>query len=95
MNAWIERYVTWSHEVYVCADSPTPTPQQAYVLRAIHFRVVKEEYEIAGEPIPEAVWRDKAPDIHVERHLFRLIHGLPGSGKSKLIAWLIQYLDEV
>ena len=65
------------------------------MLRTIHFRVVKEEYEIAGEPIPEAVWSDKAPDIHVERPSFRLIHGLPGSGKSKLIEWLKQYFEKV
>ena len=41
------------------------------------------------------MWNDKPPDIHVERLLFRLTHGLPGSGKSKLIAWLKQYFDEV
>ena len=95
LSEWVERYQRWTQQVYEDKNTPTPTREQRHVLLTVHFRIVKEEYELAGEPIPEAIWSSKPPDINVERPLLRLTHGLPGSGKSKLIEWLKQYFELV
>ena len=36
-----------------------------------------------------------ASDVSQWEPLFRMIHGLPGSGKSKLLLWLRTYYEEV
>ena len=56
---------------------------------------MKEAYELAQEARPASVWRDKPDDVNVDLPLLRLIHGLPVSGKSKLIQWLRQHFEEV
>ena len=50
---------------------------------------------LAEEDIPRIVWDSKPAGIDVERPLLRLVHGLPGSGKSKLIEWLKMYFEDV
>ena len=37
----------------------------------------------------------RKPDVEVGTPLFRMVHGLPGSGKSRLIKWLKEYFEEV
>ena len=73
----------------------TPTAQQEHVLYTVHFRALTEEYALAGEDIPDAIWRCKPPAVNVGMPLLRLIHGLPGSGKSELMKWLKQYFENV
>ena len=71
--------------LFVDKSTPCPTEEQKQVLLALHFRIVKEEYETLQEPIPEEVWNTKPDDMVVDLPLLRLVHGLPGAGKSKLI----------
>ena len=61
----------------------------------VHFRTIKEEYELAKEPLPQSTWNTKPLDMDVATPLFRLIHRLHGVGKSKLLEWLRQYFEEV
>ena len=78
-------------DVYGDPDTLTPTEEQAAVLPVVHERVVKAEYELAGEQPPSSV----AASMDVERPLLRLVRGLWGSGKSKPIALLKRYFQEV
>ena len=93
-NDWKSRYASWCEKVYVDAATHIPTPRQKYVLQTLHFRMVKEQYEILQENY-EHLWREKPDDIHVDNPLFRLVHGLPGSGKSQVLLWIKQYFEEV
>jgi hypothetical protein len=93
-NEWKIRYAVWHHKTYVDAASPTPTIKQQYVLETIHYRTVKENYELLQEDYTD-IWQAKPADIHVDIPLLRLIHGLPGSGKSKLLLWIKEYFEEV
>ena len=54
-----------------------------------------EEYDTLGEPIPEEVWNTKPDNVVVDLPLLRLVHGLPGAGKSKVILWIKSYLEDV
>ncbi len=94
VNEWEARYDTWYEKVYISADTHTPTPKQQHVLQTLHDRMVKEHYEILQEDYAE-VWRSKPDDVQVEEPLLRLIHGLPGSGKSQLLLWHKEYFEEV
>ena len=95
LGEWRERYRTWARCVFENRSTHTPTPRQAHVLHTIHYRTVQEEYDIACEPVPEEVWQGKPPDVEVGMPLFRMVHGLPGSGKSRLIKWLKEYFEQV
>ena len=94
-TAWIKRYQTWFQNVFVDKTTHCPTEEQKKVLLALHCRIVKEEYETLQEPIPEEVWSTKPDDMVVDLPLLRLVHGLPGAGKSKVILWLKSYMEEV
>ena len=54
-DGWVERYERWANDVYEKQDTPTPTKQQAHVLLSTHFRVLKEEYEVLEQKVPEAM----------------------------------------
>ena len=82
-DAWIPRYTQWAYDVFKDAKTDTPTEAQREVLLTVHFRAVKEEYEFLGEPVPQEVWHDLPTTCNISKPLLRLIHGLPGSGKSK------------
>ena len=91
---WVPRYTEWSKDLYENAATHTPTPNQKHVLETIHFRVVKENYELLHEDY-SSIWAAKPADIQVEEPLLRLVHGLPGSGKSKLLLWIKDYFRTV
>ena len=95
MGEWVARYERWEYEVFRNEKTLTPTPQQAVILGTVHMRVLKEEYELAGEAMPEQFARSALAHTSVERPLLRLVHGLPGSGKSMVIIWLKQYFEDV
>ena len=63
-------------------------------METIHYRTVKENYELLEEDYAD-IWQTKPADVHVDIPLLRLIHGLPGSGKSKLLLWIKEYFEEV
>ena len=85
---WKSRYETW-HEYLLKGtlgifDKPIiPTQQQLLIIDAVHNRCVLDHAE---ERSSQACQTDP---------FLRLIHGLPGSGKSKVIEWLKQYFQEV
>ena len=58
--------------------------------KVIHDRCVLE-YNI--ENAEAAVQADR--QAKAQEPLFRLIHGLPGSGKSQILKWLRSYFNEV
>ena len=92
-DAWIPRYRQWAFNVFRDPQSDTPTDAQSKVLLTVHFRAVKEEYELLGEVVPRKVWDELPSECNISKPLLRLIHGLPGSGKSKLLHWLKEYFD--
>ena len=94
-DAWIPRYTQWAYDVFKNAKTDTPTEAQREVLLTVHFRAVKEEYEFLGEAVPQEVWEDLPKTCNISKPLLRLIHGLPGSGKSKLLHWLKEYFETV
>ena len=65
------------------------------MLRVVHNRVIKEECDLAGESPPGTGGLEISAGSDVATPLLRLVHGLPGSGKSKLIALLKRYFEEV
>ena len=48
-NEWKSRYAVWHHMTYEDATSPIPTTKQRHVLETIHYRTVKENYELLKE----------------------------------------------
>ena len=84
----------WHHKIYVDATTPTPTGQQQHVLETIHYRTIKENYEVLQEDYAD-LWQAKPTNVHVDIPLLRLIHGLPGSGKSMLLLWIKEYFEDV
>jgi len=67
----------------------TPTPAQQEVLDLIHQRCLYEYYIEQGMDLPMNLAQShRAP-------LYRLVHGLPGAGKSQILKWLRSYFEEV
>ena len=96
LGAWERIYERWRADVFDNPETLTPTEEQAEVLRVVHERVLKEEYELAGERPPTSHGHTTTASRDVTRPLLQLVHGLPGSGKSKLvIANLKRYFEEV
>ena len=73
----------------------TPAKEQAEVLRVVHDQDVKEEDELAGGCPPGIDGLATSASRGVATPLLRLVRGLPGSGKSKLIALLKRCFEEV
>ena len=67
-----------------------PNAQQWQVLNLVHRRCLYEQEEETNHRVNQPA----SKKTHWEP-LFRLIHGLPGSGKSKLLLWLRTYFEEV
>ena len=80
-------YGVWKQKLI--DDVKKPNRQQWSVLDLIHDRCVYEYWEERNHCINET--RGSA---HWEP-LFRLIHGLPGSGKSQLLKWIRNYFEAV
>ena len=84
---WESRYAAWRAEVFANPNSITPNAQQSRVLDLVHERRLVEVAVENGQPIPEG---SSCPDP-----LLRLIHGLPGSGKTQLLVWIRSYFEVV
>ena len=80
-------YEKWK-KTLMAADK-TPNKQQWQVLNLVHQRCLYEQREEVSHSI------NKAPAEGHQEPLFRLIHGLPGSGKSQLLKWIQTYFEEV
>ena len=68
-------------------QSMTPNLQQRTILELVHERRVVEHVYENGEGIPSTT---SCPEP-----LLRLIHGLPGSGKTQVLRWLQSYFEQV
>ena len=79
---WAAAYATWRRKVYdnKSNEGKIPNEKQSYILRCVHDRCVQEATR-SNDDCP-------APFL-------RFVHGLPGSGKSKLLQWLRSYYEEV
>ena len=84
---WTELYVLWHAEVYQNKESRTPNAQQAEILKLIHQRRLVEYAEENGEDCSKA--------LNCRQPLLRLIHGLPGSGKTEVLRWIQSYFEQV
>ena len=74
------RYVNWRG--MLANDKEHPTAEQWRVLDKVHHRSLLEHAVEAGLPTKGE-----------EEPLLELMHGLPGSGKSKVIGWIRSYLE--
>ena len=86
-SRWEERYDVWYSEVFLNPKSNTPNEKQGKVLDLIHRRRL----------IEFGVEQGAAMDYDAEcaEPLLRLIHGLPGSGKTELLLWIQTYFEDV
>ena len=67
-----------------------PTTQQWSIINLIHNRCETEhKIESADGDLQRSMIETAPPP------LFRMIHGLPGSGKSQILKWLRSYFTEV
>ena len=73
---WPQLYATWYEEVFHNPYSMTPNAKQKEVLDLVHERRVIEFAAESEEKIPQKQQCDVP--------LLRLIHGLPGSGKTEV-----------
>ena len=67
----------------------TPNAQQWQVLNLVHARCVYEHNEEKQHCV------NATPEPRSWEPLFRLVHGLPGSGKSQLFKWVKEYFELV
>ncbi len=81
---WKAAYVAWHDKTHDPKEPVRPNELQNRVLKAIHQRCVLEAEDLHKISV----------DIS-SVPLLRLIHGLPGSGKSELLRWIRSYFEEV
>ena len=87
---WKFAYKRWQTETFDpflledATNAITPNLKQSLVLKDIHDRCVCEEQDKHRKDVSAVL----AP-------LLRLIHGLPGSGKSALLSWTRSYFEVV
>ena len=80
---WEVAYADWRTGLLADTTKP-PYDQQWEILDLVHKRCVFEH----REEVNHCVNADAS-----EEPLFRLIHGLPGSGKSQVLKWLRSYFE--
>ena len=81
-HSWKEAYADWKDKTYNMEQNSgiVPNAKQTQILEVIHERCVLEKCHEDGQ---------------ASEPLLRLVHGLPGSGKSQLLVWLRSYFQEV
>jgi hypothetical protein len=79
---WKQAYVEWHAKTFDTAanEGIVPNIKQTQVLQTIHDRSVAEHCE---------------EESNVFEPLLRMVHGLPGSGKTRLLIWLRAYFQDV
>ena len=81
---WNAAYVAWHAKTHDPKERVIPNDLQNRVLQAIHQRCVLEAEDLHKISVDVS----SVP-------LLRLIHGLPGSGKSELLRWIRSYFEDV
>ena len=79
---WHTAYLEWRYALENQSEK-TPYDLQWKALDAVHRRCIVEHTEV------ETMSDDTS------QPLFRMVHGLPGSGKTQLMHWIRDYLDTV
>ena len=77
----------WHASVFADPTTKTPTPQQARILEAVHLRCKYEYFVEQSLPLSADLMNMSAVP------LYRLVHGLPGSGKSQVLLWIRDYFE--
>ena len=67
-----------------------PNPKQLEILRVVHHRCVVE-WETKMRSYSSEAGNSTSEPVSVEAPLLRLVHGLPGSGKSQVLDWMRSY----
>ena len=84
-----EAYDTWCQAAYLDTSSKVPTAKQREILLTVHLRRKYEYFLEQGLTLSaDIAYLSSTP-------LYRLIHGLPGAGKSQVLLWLRSYFEEV
>ena len=84
---WRQRYEAWSAEVFENATTKTPNAKQKHILDLIHLRRRAEHAKENGVEI--------SADSPCAEPLLRLIHGLPGAGKTQVLRWAKSYFEDI
>ena len=79
-HSWHAAYEPWKAEICHTDRCIRPNKQQNDTLQSIHHRCVAEVVDA---------------DNNSSEPFLRLIHGLPGSGKSELLRWSRSYFEKV
>ena len=80
---WKLSYEEWKQKI--CAAQKQPYDAQWQVLNTVHQRCVLEHQKQLKHDV----------EIPEDLPLLRLVHGLPGSGKTQLMKWLRSYFETV
>ena len=84
-----QAYRSWQNDIYHSDPAMKPTELQSHILDVVHRRRVYEYCVEQSIPhTPESEGMSTMP-------LYRLIHGLPGSGKSQVLLWVRDYFETV
>ena len=84
---WQTAYKAWREEVLKAAISPNE--KQWQVLDLVHQRCVYEYSEEVDQHV------NNTPEDQHWEPCFRMVHGLPGAGKSELLKWAKTYFETV
>ena len=77
-----QSYLQWHTSVFQGKNTNTPTEEQEQILMAIHLRCKYEHF------IEQSLAFTKNLDGMSPEPLYRLVHGLPGAGKSQVLLWM-------
>jgi hypothetical protein len=86
-QAWKDAYETWEQTVFSIAKRPNA--KQWQVLKLIHERCIYEYQEEVTQTINATL------EENHQEPLFRMVHGLPGAGKSEILKWVQTYFENV
>ena len=93
---WEDAYALWVHNLYdkVIQKGIVPNPKQQEILQVVHRRCVLE-WECKSRAHSNVGGEASTDQSCLEDPLLRLVHGLPGSGKSKVLEWMRSYFEVV
>ena len=86
-HAWIDAYARWKESV--SSSAKRPNTKQWQVLELIHHRCIYEYQEEVTQTVNATLQENH------QEPLFRMVHGLPGAGKSEILKWLQTYFEDV
>jgi hypothetical protein len=89
-----QRFDTWFRELR--QENETPNKEQLLILTAVRDRILAEiEVQFASSDYYISDNRKCKRDNPLHEPLHGLTHGFPGTGKSRVIKWIIRIFQEV